>query len=150
MGKGIFVLFGFLLIGISWEIKSAYTAKIIDGNQVVATATSAAIGTATGAVTGAVVSKGIAVRGTGVGIPVGLACLGLATVFGTAGGIIGHSAGTADTFETTLLYSPILSYNTMGVGILLIIIATFTRIPQTEKSEQQQIDKKSCEDSDNI
>lgn len=150
MGKGIFVLFGFLLIGISWEINSAYTAKIIDDNQVVATATSAAIGTATGAATGAVVSKGIAARGTGVGIPVGLACLGLAAVFETAGGIIGHSTETADTFETTLLYSPILSYNTMGVGILLIIIATFTRIPQTEKSEQQQIDKKSCEDSDNI
>lgn len=150
MKKWILVLVGILLIGIGGAMKSAYTTKVIEGNQTATTATGAVIGTATGAATGAAIGGvGIAACGTGVGIPVGLVCLGLATVFGTAGGVIGYSAGTPDTFETTLLYSPILSYTVMGIGILLIITATFIKSPQTGKDEVPQADKKSCEDSDN-
>lgn len=146
MRKGILVLLGLLLIGIGFAMKSAYTTEVIAGNQGTTTVTGAAIGAVGGAATGAAIGGiGIVACGTGVGIPVGAVCLGLAAIFGTAGGAIGYNAGTPDTIVTTLIYSPILSYSVMAIGFFLIIIAVYMKVPIPEKSGSPQEDKESLQ-----
>lgn len=146
MRKGILVLLGFLLIGIGWAMNSACTTKVIEGNQGTTTVAGAAIGTAAGVATGAAIGGvGVVACGTGVGIPVGLLCLGLAAVFGTAGGAIGYKSGTPDTFVTTLVYSPILSYTVMAIGVLLIIIAAYMKTPTAQKTELSPLNKENLQ-----
>ena len=146
MRKGILVLLGLLLIGIGFAMKSAYTTEVIAGNQGTTTVTGAAIGAVGGAATGAAIGGiGIVACGTGVGIPVGAVCLGLAAIFGTAGGAIGYNAGTPDTIVTTLIYSPILSYTVMAIGVLLIIIAAYMKTPTAQKTELSPLDKENLQ-----
>ena len=128
MRKGILVLLGFLLIGIGWAMKSACTTKVIEGNQGATTVAGAAIGTATGVATGAAIGGvGVVACGTGVGIA------------------IGYKSGTPDTFVTTLVYSPILSYTVMAIGVLLIIIAAYMKTPTAQKTELSPLNKENLQ-----
>lgn len=70
-------------------------AKTIPGNRTTTAIVGGSIGAAAGVAAGTAIGGiGIALCGTGVGIPAGVVVLGLATLFGGAGAIAGRSVGT--------------------------------------------------------
>ena len=70
-------------------------AKTIPGNKTTATIVGGGVGAAAGVAAGVAIGGiGIALCGTGVGIPAGVVALGLATLFGGAGAVAGRYVGT--------------------------------------------------------
>lgn len=71
--------------------------ELKEGNKKTTTAAGAIAGAATGTAAGVAIGGiGVAAMGTGIGIPVGVVCLGLAAILGSAGGGVGYALGKDD------------------------------------------------------
>ncbi len=106
----------------------------------------AIIGGVTGGVAGATLGAliggvGIVACGTGVGVPVGAVCLGVAALFGGVGASTGYSTGTANTTAVIVHNDPVfakwiwISLISIGGVLLLLIFINELRIRFRAKKE---------------
>ncbi len=127
------ILFGCILFGIGMSMRTKQNAfthletEIIKGNRTGTTTTGALIGTGVGAATGATIGGiGIAMCGTGIGIPAGIVCLGTAAICGLIGAGAGAAVGKPDetitkpVTEMVNAYSPGEYWTVITIGALLI------------------------------
>ena len=113
-------------------IEQERQSKTIPGTVVQNAAIGGAVGVTAGAATGAAIGGiGIAACGTGIGIPVGLVCIGLAAIMGTAGAAVGAATGETSKVVEELVpvtktgpaYSTWIWVMLLIIGICLIIYA---------------------------
>ena len=111
-------------------IEQEKQSKTIPGTVVQNAAIGGAVGVTTGVATGAAIGGiGIAACGTGIGIPVGLVCIGLAAIMGTAGAAVGAVTGETSKVVEELVpvtktgpaYSTWIWATLLIIGICLII-----------------------------
>ena len=135
-------------VGMSMRAKkNAFTTMettVKEGNVFKTTATGAAVGGATGCAVGAAVGGiGIAACGTGVGIPVGVVCLGAAAICALIGGGVGAAFGTPDqveqrpVVELVSAYSPYEYWSVMIVGAIIVAIGIFLLLKSKKKYGNQ-------------
>ena len=128
MKKSIILLvIGIALIVIGVSMRGMYVQTRTEGNKTETTMLGGAVGGAIGLGTGAAIGGvGVALCGTGIGIPAGVVCLTLAGVFGAAGGAIGYGCGTPDTITTQLMYPSSLSWIIIAFGVSLALMGIHT------------------------
>ena len=129
----LLVLIGCVLLGLGMSMRSKQHAmthmetEIREGNRETAVVVGAGTGAAVGAGAGAAIGGvGIALCGTGIGIPAGIVCL----LAGGAGALIGGGVGAAvSTPDETIskpvtemvnAYSPVEYWTVLIIGIALI------------------------------
>lgn len=130
----VLILTGLVLFSLGLVMRTKQNAfthmeqKVIEGNR----DTTTAVGAATGAVAGGMIGTsvggiGVALCGTGVGIPAGVVMLGLAALCGLGGSVVGAAVGTPDEMVSTPVvemmnaYSPVEYGLVLAIGIILFI-----------------------------
>ncbi len=128
------LVFGIFLIVIGWYMKNQEKTVIVQKEQVETiqgtkkrnAVIGGAVGGAAGAVAGVTIGGiGIAACGTGIGVPVGIVCLGLASIVGGTGALVGYSTGKATEQKTIMVDVPmeVPAYDTW-LWIVLLLIGT--------------------------
>ena len=96
--------------------------EVVEGNRGITTAIGAATGAAAGGILGASIGGiGIALCGTGVGIPAGAVMLGMAALLGGGGAAIGAAVGRPDETVSTPVVEMVSAYSPMEWGLVLAI-----------------------------
>ena len=122
----VLVFVGLVLLVLGFSMRSKQNAfthmeqEVIEGNR----GTTAAVGAATGAVAGGLLGAsvggvGVALCGTGVGIPAGAVMLRLAALLGGGGAAVGVAVGTPDKTVSTPVVEMVNAYSPMEYGIVI-------------------------------
>ena len=133
---GTFLVIAALILGNQQKnwIEQENQTKTIEGTVVKNAAIGGAVGATAGAATGAAIGGiGIAACGTGIGIPVGLVCIGLAAIMGTAGAAVGAATGESSKVVEVMVpvnktgpaYSTWIWVTLLIIGICIIIYAIY-------------------------
>ena len=135
------IIVGFILLIISFMLRSEQITqrKKIAGNQEEYQLLGAAAGGAGGAAVGASIGGvGLALCGTGIGIPAGLVVLGLGALGAVCGSEIGKAAGTPDRYEivTSPAFSPWIWGSLMLIALALIAFGSISLWRQYNKSNK--------------
>lgn len=122
----VLVVLGLVLLALGFTMRSKQNAfthmeeEVIEGNRGTTTAVGAATGAVAGGVLGASIGGiGVALCGTGVGIPAGVVCLGLAALLGGGGAAVGAAVGAPDKTVSTPVVEMVNAYSPMEYGIVL-------------------------------
>lgn len=138
----LLIVFGLILFAVGMtmftrdQVIQEKTMELKKGDKTITSFAGAGVGSVTGATTGLTVAAiGTAITGTGFGIPVGLAILGIGVTCGLLGGGVGGATGywlgSPDTYvpiEVTKVlpaYSPFEIWGVLVIGSIIVAVGVF-------------------------